>query len=149
MADAIWQERTERVRAIQARARAAWPTACPACRTPDPVPAIGEDGWEWLCASEQGNPHDDPLVCWALVELPDGWREDRDNDCGEVFAYGGRDVVGLVAMDASLTPAPYSDNFIGYAAPSDPIDVFADDARAHRERVAQCKGAREARMLEA
>lgn len=101
-------------------------------QAPKILQILPADGWRVVYASEAGEPFADVLVCWALISVPDK----QGMDCGECFAWGEQQVVGIVtSVDGDMSAAPEASNFLGYSPAGESLDGYREPAEELRERL--------------
>lgn len=97
------------------------------------------DGWRAVHTSDEGDPWDDPLVCWALVEFLD---KDYGPRVDEIYWPAVRAahqaIVGMTTgIDGMVDAAESSSNFLGYAAPGEDLSCWEAKAKDYAEIVAK------------
>lgn len=89
-------------------------------------------GWRAVWASlDDGTPFADQIVCWALVD----YSEDDDAVYWPAVTGARQAICGMyTGSDGWIDSPEGGDNFLGYLAPGESADIWAELARSKYER---------------
>lgn len=99
---------------------------------PRVIQMMPANGWRAVWANLDGEPWDDVLVCWVLIDYTD--MPEREADFWPVVTHARQAIVGTTADSDGWIDIAEGDNFLGFSPPDESLDVWKVQAQEYADR---------------